>query len=141
VVSVVAPGHLEARITVDARDGETSEVVASAGPASRTSTRQIVGWTLGAAGVASLATGAAFGVVALRDRSASDAHCASGICSDPASLRDYGAARTDARAADVLIGIGAVAVAVGGFLLLTSGAAETHHTPILASADRIGFAW
>jgi hypothetical protein len=82
-----------------------------------------------------------FGVVALRERSASDAHCASGVCSDPASLRDYGSARSDARVADVLIGIGAVAVAVGGFLLLTSGSAEAVHTPIQASANRIGFAW
>jgi hypothetical protein len=138
VVSVVAPGHLDGRITVATRDGETSDVVATAGPSS---TRRTGAWILGAAGIASLGTGAAFGLVALQAHSASDAHCAGATCSDAASLRDYAQARSDARVADVFFGIGAVAVVVGGILMLASGSTETPRSAAVGWGNRVGFEW
>jgi tetratricopeptide (TPR) repeat protein len=141
VVSVVAPGHVDRRFEVDAREGETSEVVASAGPSRPMSAGRLAGYAAGAAGVASLGVGAAFGVGALAERRASDAHCAGSVCSDAASLHEYASARTDARVADVLLGLGAVAAAVGGWLLVSSAWGDAPHLPAVASAGGVGFAW
>ncbi len=142
VVTVLAPGHAPQRIQVDAREGENAEVIASVGPPVRTSVTRTGGWILGALGVAALASGGSFGFLALEERQSSDAHCANGVCSDAASLRDYGQARTDARIADVMLGVGVVAVVVSGVLLLTSKPTETLGTgSALASNGRFGLSW
>jgi hypothetical protein len=142
VVSVVVPGRLDGNVTVQARDGETLDVVALAGRAQPPSSRRIGGFILGAGGIVSLGTGAAVGALALVERHRSDARCSGGICADPASLQDYASARSNARVADVLLGIGVVAVAVGGALLLSAGSGETPRAPLIrARADGVGIAW
>jgi hypothetical protein len=149
-VLVVAPGH-ESRITaVLAVERETVHVTASAGattpqeapPPAAPAHHHAAAWIVGAAGIASLGVGTYFGARALAERSWSDASCTGGMCANAAALGEYQAARSDARASDVALGIGVVALAVGGFLLLTSSSSDAHAGMALrVTGTGLGGAW
>jgi hypothetical protein len=79
--------------------------------------------------------GTYFGARALAERSISDTGCTRGACSAVA-LGAYESAGSDARVADVALGIGVVALAVGGYLLLTSG--SDARTPSALRVDASG---
>jgi hypothetical protein len=149
-VLVVAPGR-ESRITaVLAVERETVHVTASAGattpqealPPAAPAHNHAAAWIVGAAGIASLGVGTYFGARALAERSWSDASCTGGRCASAAALGEYQAARSDARASDVALGIGVVALAVGGFLLLTSSSSDAHAGMALrVTGTGLGGAW
>jgi hypothetical protein len=94
---------------------------------SRSSTQRIVGFALGAVGLATIGVGAAFGVGAVSENSSSEHACPpAGRCSQ-AGANESQFALTDANVANVCIGAGIVALGVATVLLLTtrSGAPAT----------------
>lgn len=145
-VLVVAPWHESKSVTVNAVERETVRFVATPGqvvaqdipPA--TSSHTAV-WIVGGAGVAALGLGTYFGARALAERSVSDASCAGSVCSNPTGLSAYESARSDARVADVALGIGVVALAVGGALLLISRSDSHPRTALRITAAGIEGAW
>jgi hypothetical protein len=83
--------------------------------------QKIAGAVIGGLGLVSVGVGAYFGVLAKSQKGKSDDHCnfAGGTCS-PAGVDYMDDAKTSARVADITIGIGAVALIAGGYLLLTA---------------------
>ena len=145
-VLVVAPGYEPSSTTMIAVEHETVRILVSPGPAvphesTRPSTTPIAPWVAGATGLASLGVGTYFGARALVERSVSDASCAGGVCSSGAALGEYESARSDARACDVALGIGIVALAVGGYLLLTSGREAHTRTALHVTGAGLGATW
>jgi hypothetical protein len=139
-VLVIQPGHVRRPSTFGLAEGQSRVLVVGPGeviplqgaataevgaPSTSHGGKRTAGWIVGGVGIAALATGAYFGVSALEKRGDSDAHCNNGVCSDAASVQAYEDAKGYARVADVGLGIGIVAVAVAGYLLLTSGSAES----------------
>src|ERR1019366_4996520 len=145
---IVAPGHEARTMAVVAVEHELVRVVVSLGPSSpaagvvsrgpavlpdpvvprevvRPAPTHTAAWLVGAAGIASLGVGTYFGARALAERSISDEGCTGGGCANAMGLRAYESARSDARVSDVALGIGIVGLAIGGYLLLTSGT-EAH---------------
>jgi hypothetical protein len=145
VVLVVAGGRESVKTVVVLTDRDALVAVVSPGAAVaspaplRPPTRTAV-WLTGAAGVASLGVGTYFGARALAERSLSDAGCAGGACS-ALGLAAYESARSDARAADIALGGGLVALAVGCVLLLTTGNQDQGRTALRLSPAGIGGAW
>jgi len=105
-------------------EGQKSQVVSvvlgappAAGPAtstSGTSTLRTVGWVAGGVGVAGVALGAVFGIVAVSDKSS--AHCTNNLC-DPGTSSGI---KSSALIADVGI-IGGGVLLAGGVALLLFG--------------------
>ena len=115
-VVTLAPGQ---RLTFRAGTGDPT---VEAGPTdgSRRARARTAGWIAGGIGVGALAVGSFLGVRALSERSASDGLCTMGVCRDPAGLDDYHAAKSAALGADIALAVGAVSLAVGGYLVVTS---------------------
>ena len=113
---VLAPGQ---RLTLRA---ETGAPIAEAGRTGRPPGTEVrtAGWIAGGIGVGALAVGSILGVRALSERSASDGLCTMGVCRDQAGLDEYDAAKSEALGADIALGIGAVALALGGYWVVTS---------------------
>lgn len=148
-VLVVAPGHESKSTPAIAVERETVHVVAAAGlgtprdepPPPAPASHHTAAWLVGAAGLASLGVGTYFGARALAERSWSDASCSGGVCANAAALGEYQSARTDARASDVALGIGAIGLAVGGVLLLTSHSDAHAATGLQVTAAGLRGAW
>jgi hypothetical protein len=87
--------------------------------------------TLGVGGAA-LATGVAFGFIALAQRSTSDDDCRGSVCQSATGVTSYDHAKTSARIADVAFGTAAVTAGVGMYLVLSS------HVDLAPSASRTG---
>ena len=120
-VLVVAPGRVSTASSVVATEHDTLRVIAAPGPLLRDDPAQpppprsrTAAWLVGAAGLASLGVGTYFGARALAERSTSDAACKASVCTSAGGLDAYSSARTDARIADVALGLGVVGLAVGG---------------------------
>jgi hypothetical protein len=134
-VLVVGPGEA---IPVEG-DGSAAPVHA----ATRTA-----GWIVGGVGVAALATGTYFGIRALENRNDSNAHCDGSLCADAAGAQAYTDAKGEARVADVGLGVGVIAVAVGSYLLFTArdagspaAAAPTQRLSLVMRPTGIGLRW
>ena len=147
-VLVVAPGYESSSTTVIARERETTHVVVGLGLPNRhpevgpRQPSQLAPWLVGAAGIVSIGVGTYFGARALAERSMSDASCTAGLCTSGAALGEYGAARSDARASDVALGVGIVALAVGGLLLVTSSSDARVATALRMTDEcRLGGTW
>jgi len=97
-VVVDAPGRAAAQFFVTVREGERRVLDVAPAPPPPTNGQRNVGWVVGGAGVVSVATGAYFGVRA--------------IDAPPGE-----SSQSFARAADVTIGLGVVALVVAGCLL------------------------
>lgn len=87
-----APGHREARFTVELAEAETKEVVASPGPEGPSAPPppppadgrlRTAGFVVGGAGLASLVIGIVSGALTIAKKSTVDAHCLKG-CDDTA---------------------------------------------------------
>ena len=136
-IVVDAPGHAAQRWEVRLAAGERRSLLVAPGeqqtpplePAEPASTLRTVAWVVGGAGVASLAVGTSFGIMALNKRSDSNALCSGDTCRSPGGLQAYEDARSFALVADVTLGLGLVAVATAGTLLLSSAASEPRDTP------------
>jgi hypothetical protein len=86
--------------------------------------QRIAGFTLGGAGLAAVAVGAAFGVGAIEENSTSEQNCPNNRC-NATGASDSRYALTDANVANVCIVAGIVAVGVATVLVLTSGSKES----------------
>jgi hypothetical protein len=87
--------------------------------------RRTVGLVVGGVGVAGLGVGAFFGVRAITTNADAKALCGPPPCSDPDAVNQSRKAVMFANIANVGIGVGAVGLALGTFLLLT----DTSSTP------------
>ncbi len=127
VVTVTEQGHNEAAQGVAVESGKTRAITItltrSVAPVFDTEVdplrvrKRTMGWSFGAAGLALIATGAYFGVRAVRlDH---DVVCPNGFCTDD-DLETRDRARTSARIADFTLGFGLVSTAIGGWLLYSS---------------------
>ena len=145
-VLVVAPGHESRSTTVVAVEGATVKVVASSGPlvlpqVARPPPSHTSAWVVGATGIASLGVGTYFGARALAERSMSDASCRGGVCESASSLGEYESSRNDARIADVALGLGIVALAVSGYLLVTSGTGDRAAMAVQMTGTGVAGRW
>ncbi len=147
-ILVVAPGHESRSTAVAAAEGETVRTVASTGPdlleqvvVARPPPSHTAAWLVGAAGVASLGVGTYFGARALAERSVSDGACASGVCANATGLEAYASARSDARVADVALGLGVLALAVDGCLLILSEREARPPTALRLTGAGLGGTW
>jgi hypothetical protein len=118
---VVSDGDREgSRVQVEVPEGQSRVLVADTAKVSTRSGTRTAGWIAGGLAVGAFATGASFGILALSNSSAANAHCTGGVCGDAASAREYDDARSQARIADVALGIGLVATVVAGVLILAT---------------------
>jgi hypothetical protein len=119
-VVVSEGGRERSRVTIEVREGQSRVMAVDDEASSTGNPSRTAGWITGGLAVTAFATGAYFGVSALSDNGAANAHCASGVCTNGASARDYDDARSQARIADVALGIGLVATVVTGILVYSS---------------------
>jgi hypothetical protein len=149
-VLVVAPGRESRTTTSVAVEGETTRVVAAPGPssgplvaheASPATRAHTAAWFVGAAGIASLGVGTYFGARALAERSLSDVGCAGDVCGSVLGRDAYESARSDAVAADVALGVGIVALAVSGYLLLRTQGDSSARTALQLTGSGVRGAW
>ncbi len=101
-----------------------AEGVDAEGPPSHASWRGTTQLVLGGVGAASLVTGAAFGVAALVQLSASNGSCNQGVCSNEDALSQYHSAQSFAHVSDVMLGVGVVCLGTAIVLAVTG-----HHGP------------
>jgi hypothetical protein len=112
------------RVEVEVGDGQSRLVMAEPshdgekGPAR--SGLRTAAWIAGGLAVTAFATGTGFGISALSNSSAADAHCTGGVCTNAASAGSYDEARSQARVADVAFGIGLAAAVTAGGLFIAS---------------------
>ncbi|HLV64275.1 MAG TPA: hypothetical protein VKY73_00615 [Polyangiaceae bacterium] len=130
-LSLHAADHSPATRAVTLEEGEHETIVLEPGPRvadttdGKASVRERLGWIAIGAGGLALTTGIVTGARALSIKSSADERCAGGPC--PAGVDDdldsYSAHRT---ASFVAFGLGAAALAAGGYLLwFDSGAGDT----------------
>jgi hypothetical protein len=132
---VVSEGSQErSHVEVEVREGESRVLAADDATRSSGAATRTAGWIVGGVAVSALATGASFGILALSNSSAANAHCAGAVCADAASAQQYDEARSQARIADVALGVGLAASVVTGFLLFSS---RKSSTPPASSASRV----
>jgi hypothetical protein len=85
------------------------------------SAKRTIGLVLGGVGLAALGVGSVFGIAAIQKRHDSDASCTGSTCTTTDGVIANNDAKTFANYANVGIGVGVVGLAVGAFLVLTSG--------------------
>jgi hypothetical protein len=102
-------------------------------------TRQRWGIALGALGVVGLGTGAYFGVTAVSKIHDAKAQCPTAPnCTSQAPVSLNAEGFRDATIADVALGVGVVAGALGLFLVLSGRGQGTARVRVLPSVDRVG---
>jgi len=87
--------------------------------AGRAQARRTATFVFGGLGVASLSTGAAFGIIALSQLGSSNAGCSAGVCSNEEAINQFHSARSFALAADVTLGVGIACLGAAIALALT----------------------
>jgi hypothetical protein len=139
-IIVVSDGDKELyRTEVEVEEGQTRVVAPDSSEIQRRTTSvkvtRIAGWTMGAVGATSLGIGAGFGIAALLNKGS--VNCPGGVCPNKTAENTYDTAETQARIADVAFGIGIVAVAVAGYLLIfpPHRSPETPSAPMTALAS------
>jgi hypothetical protein len=140
VLEATAPGRAtwKARITVDpgarveqlvpileplpdAKPG-APELATPSEPTERATgggNQELLGYSVGGLGVVALSIGGYFGIRAIQERSASDDECPDGRCTAEGVRRNE-SAQSFATFANIGIGIGLLAVGIGGYLVLTA---------------------
>ncbi|HEY1697767.1 MAG TPA: hypothetical protein VGG39_36655 [Polyangiaceae bacterium] len=101
--------------------------------------RERLGLGLAVGGAAVLATGAVFGMQAIVKGRDVGAACPSTQCGDAGAVHENGVAKTYADASTVLLPVGAVLAAAGGYLLLTSHA--TLEPAVSPTTARLNLRW
>jgi len=94
-------------------------------------TRKVVAYALGGLGIAALAVGGLYGIAAISNLHDSNTNCPQNRCSQT-GVDLHNQAKTDARLADISMGMGLVSVAVATYLWLRPAQPET--PPASASA-------
>jgi hypothetical protein len=117
----------------------TTPPPAGAETASPGSTQRLLGWIAGAAGVASLGTGGAFGFVAKSKNDAAVPHCAGTQC-DATGISSLNDARTAATVSTITFAAGGALLAGGVVLLLTAPRAAATSGLVVAPGASPSFA-
>jgi hypothetical protein len=147
-IVVAAPGRMTRRYVVTLAAAQRLTLYADMGEPTlqpggpRRSGAWTAGWIVGGVGVGAMAVGSVLGGLALSERSASDGLCAMGVCRNQQGLDEYNGAKSAALGSDVALAVGAVSLALGAYLLVTSMTAS-HAPPVGASfhLTRVGFSW
>src|SRR4051812_46966665 len=132
VLVVHVPDHVDKKIDIKLAEGEKRDVTLEAGPLvppvvvappppehHGLGTQRIVGLVIAGGGVLALGGGFVTGGIALSTESRSQKHCTGSVCSDQAGIDLHETAKTEALVADIVLGVGVVALAVGAVLFLT----------------------
>lgn len=98
-----------------------------------------LGYVVGGVGVAALGAGSVAGVMALDKRSESDAFCRGELCTTQRGVDLNEDAQRLATYANIGIGAGLVGIAVGAYLLLSSGGSD-ERAPRAVAPRRLAFA-
>lgn len=93
-------------------------------PPAETNHQRTWGYVLGAGGLASIGIGSYFGLAAVRHWDERNQLCPDGRC-DAAAVDASDRAHREARIADVALGIGLVATALGTYLIITAEGDES----------------
>ncbi len=94
-------------------------------PPTEGSPRRTAAYVLGGFGVASLLTGTVFGVAALTQLSASNAHCTGDVCATEDAIHQFHSAQSFALVADLTGGVG-IACVVTAVVLRITGSSDSH---------------
>jgi len=132
------PTRTEARADTPApRPAATAAVtVERAAPEQgRARPRRTAGLVVGGLAVAALGVGGVFGVLAIQKTHDSDQHCKERC--DQIGYSLYQQAKTDARVADVAVGVGLAGAAVAAFLIFTSGSDDGPRADGAAASPRV----
>ncbi len=145
VVVVSAPGHADARFTVDARTGEALHLEVAPGPvavgsaAAPPSTRT-AGFVVGGVGAAGLVTGIVTGALALGRASAYRSDCPNQECANPTALAnassDSSAAKNLSYVSTTTFIVGAAGAGLGVYLVLRQ---PSGHSESGAATSALGF--
>jgi hypothetical protein len=149
-----APGLKPLVLTYDLASGERKELVvgpferdappqaaAPAPPAHGPSTRLVAGYTTGAAGIVGIGVGTFFGISALTTMAEVRGPCPPpGPCSDASLASESHKALDSANIANVAIGAGLVALAVGAYLVFVRPA-DAHPAKAGLTLTPGGLAW
>jgi hypothetical protein len=122
VLKVAVPGLEDAPVAAAAPGATAPAPGADTMPTSSGSGRT-VGIAIGAAGLAAIGVGSYFGLQAFSKWRERNDHCPRGAC-DATAVAASDAAHTDARIADIAMGLGIVGVGVGTYLFLTAPSAS-----------------
>lgn len=124
VVVVSQDGFRDRTYVVEVSRGEERDVQVERG-VHMGNGRRVAGLTLAGVGLASLATSATTGILALTNVSASNAMCTGNVCASSSAVDSYNRARTFALVSDITLGSGIALVATGIILYAVSHG----HTP------------
>jgi hypothetical protein len=123
----VADQHDSATVTVGALDDPGRPEAATAGgepvlpdTADPGRGRRTAGYLVGGLGIAALGVGAYFGVSALSKNADAKSQCSPSMCTSPSAVAENHDAQTAANVANITIGVGIAALAVGAYLVLTA---------------------
>jgi hypothetical protein len=143
-ITALAPNYKQEtkHITIEKRQHLTLQLAPlEPGPPPFMTTKRVIGFSAMAAGVALAGAGAAFGVMALNNKSTSNANCPSWFdeqrCTQAGSSA-MSTAYTDAWVADIGIGVGAAAFLTGAALVLFGGQASPATTVGFTAGPRGG---
>jgi serine/threonine-protein kinase len=153
-LAVTGRGHTPSESGVALVTGVTSPMPPDVGEIpvleNRGSAQRAIGWLFVGAGVAGLATGVYFGAKWLDERGSSDPHCIGNTC-DPVGMSLRSDARTQARYAEVALGVSGGSLLIGTVLVATAprpriviSGAKLEIEPMVspkAGGLRIGGAW
>jgi hypothetical protein len=133
VLKVTVPGLEDAPVAAGAPGAAGAAPGGAPGPDTTkgSGSGRTVGLVVGATGLAAIGIGSYFGLQTLSKWRERNDHCPGGVC-DEAAVAASDAAHTDARIADIAIGLGLVGVGVGTYLFLT--APSTPDKPAAAGA-------
>jgi tetratricopeptide (TPR) repeat protein len=125
VVTARAPSKKPWKATVRILDAQTQTITVTPLegaplPPEATPTARIAGYVVGGIGIAGIAVGAGFGASALSRGSDVNERCPEEACTDPGAVSDSEVANRDANVANIAIGAGIAALAVGVVLLVVS---------------------
>jgi hypothetical protein len=155
VIVVSAPAFDGRRSVIEVRPGEHRNIEVSigagekvpivqpaAGTADQARAQRTTGLVVGGAGVAGLVVGGVLGLHALTLKSESESLCPGGTCRDPSGITSHQNAQAFAVGSDVALGTGLLALAIGGYLVLS--AAHTRAAPTFGWSGRgvlLGLVW
>jgi hypothetical protein len=153
-VTVVAPGRMPTHVVVTIGEAERKNIEVHTGavdpqtgrrPAAGggNDTARILGWTLGALGVAGVGAAAVTGVMVLQDKSIVNMYCPNKACVNQKGLDAASQGKTLVVINAAALGVGLAGLAFGTYFLVSAGhgKAPTSALAVTAGPQGAGFTW